>query len=94
MSELPGSYALSYFIGLSGPASSQSVAVLDFPRWEEFLAEKIGLHGAQAMDTIEKVNLSWQIPPVRVSSPSRRWSSWMTKARKLRANRKQVHAAY
>ncbi len=42
------------------------MAVLDFPRREEFLAEKIGLYGAQAMDTIEKVNLSWQIPPVRV----------------------------
>jgi hypothetical protein len=27
-----------------------------------------GLHGAQAMDTIEKVNLSWQIPSSRPSA--------------------------
>ena len=44
-----------------------------------YLAEKIGLHGAQAMDTIEKVNLSWQIPRRSASQrPAAVGPAWTT----------------
>ena len=50
---------LFLFIGFSIPESSKSVTVLAFPRSEEVLAEKIGVHGAQGMVAIEKINLNW-----------------------------------
>jgi hypothetical protein len=66
-----GIRCLSLFIGFSGPASSKSVTVLAFLRSEEVLAEKIGLHGAQAMVTIEKINLNWPIRPGRAPTQPR-----------------------
>jgi hypothetical protein len=61
------------------------VTVLAFPRSEEVLAEKIGLHGAQTMVTIEKINLNWQIRPGRVPAPTADGPGGSTQARELRA---------
>ena len=81
---------LFLFIGFSGTESSKSVTVLAFPRSEEVLAEKIGLHGAQAMVTLEKINLNWQIRHGRILSPNGPWTARCV-TRKSRSHDDRIH---
>ncbi|MGP0068218.1 MAG: hypothetical protein ACLQGP_32055 [Isosphaeraceae bacterium] len=42
------------------------MAIPSFPQWEETPAAKIGIDGAQATDTMEKINLDWSTWPRQI----------------------------
>jgi hypothetical protein len=54
---------LFLLIGLFGQPGLKFATGIAFPRAAEIMAAENGPRGSQAMVTIEKVNLNWQIRP-------------------------------